>query len=310
MGRKRKGDLVDGWVILDKPAGLGSTTAVSIVRRLFNAQKAGHAGTLDPAASGVLPIALGEATKTIPYVMDGEKNYAFTVLFGSSTTTDDAEGEIVATTDKIPTEAEIRAVLPSFVGEIDQVPPKYSAVHVDGKRAYALAREDREVELAPRRIRIHSLEMTGFSGQSADFTVDCSKGTYVRSIARDLAEKLGGLGHVTALRRLKCAKFSIQNTFSLEYLKSKEHSSLWTDVLLPVETVLDGIPALAVTETQAQLLSNGGFLPAPALSDGVYQAKADDRLAAIVRVLDGQIRPVRVINRHNLGEYDVDYSRT
>lgn len=300
MAKKRKGNPVSGWVILDKPAGLGSTTAVSIVRRLFNAQKAGHAGTLDPAASGVLPIALGEATKTIPYVTDGEKIYAFTVRFGQATDTDDADGRVIQTTDNIPTEKEILSVIPLFCGEIEQVPPKYSAVHVDGRRAYDLARENKDVTLTARRIRIEELKMTRFPEDgTADFQVRCSKGTYVRSLARDMAEKLGGLGHVTALRRLKCAKFSVENAFSLEYLRSIEHSSNWTDVLLPVETVLDDIPALAVTQAQASKLSNGNFLPVSdfgRLPDAdVFQAKSNDRLIALVRVQDGLIRPVRLI---------------
>lgn len=300
MAKKRKGNPVNGWVILDKPAGLGSTTAVSIVKRIFNAQKAGHAGTLDPAASGVLPVALGEATKTIPYVTDGEKTYAFTVRFGQATDTDDAEGQVIAKTDKIPSEKGILSVIPLFCGEIEQVPPKYSAVHINGRRAYDLVRENKEVVLQPRRIRIEELKLLHFSKDgTAGFQVRCSKGTYVRSLARDLAEKLDSLGYVTALRRLKCAKFSDQNAFSLEYLRSIEHSSNWTGVLLPVETVLDDIPALAVTQAQASKLSNGNFLP---VSDfgcvpdaDVFQAKSDNRLVALVRVQDGMIRPVRLI---------------
>lgn len=300
MAKKRKGNPVNGWVILDKPVDMGSTTAVSIVKRLFNAQKAGHAGTLDPAASGVLPIALGEATKTIPYVTDGEKIYSFTVRFGQATDTDDAEGKVIRTTDKLPSEEEIRAVLPLFSGEIDQIPPKYSAVHINGRRAYDLARENKEVVLQPRRIRIDELEMLLFSKDgTADFRIRCSKGTYVRSVARDLARKTGSLGHIIALRRLKCAKFLAENAFSLEYLRSLEHSSNWTGVLLPVETVLDDIPALAVTQAQAFKLSNGNFLPASDFGfvpdADVFQAKSDNRLIALVRVLDGMIRPVRLI---------------
>ena len=302
MSRKRKGDPVNGWVVLDKPAGLGSTTAVSIVRRLFNAQKAGHAGTLDPAASGVLPIALGEATKTIPYVTDGEKTYAFTVRFGQATDTDDAEGEVIAETDVLPDKEAVLKVLPSFIGEIDQVPPKFSAIHVNGRRAYDLARAKQEIELRPRRIRIDDLRLIEpFNSLNACFEVDCGKGTYVRSLARDIAEKLCSLGHVTSLRRLRCAKFFIKNAFSLEYLESLEHSSNWTEVLLPVETVLDDIPALAVTQAQAAKLSNGNFLSAgdfeivPATD--IFQATLDNRLVALVRVQDGMIRPVRLINQ-------------
>ena len=302
MSRKRKGDPVNGWVILDKPAGLGSTTAVSIVRRIFNAQKAGHAGTLDPAASGVLPIALGEATKTIPYVMDGKKTYAFTVRFGQATDTDDAAGNVIARTDVLPDKESILNALPSFIGEIEQVPPKFSAIHVNGQRAYDLARRQQDVELKPRRIRIDSLRLIEpFDPLNACFEVDCGKGTYVRSLARDIAEKVGSLGHVTALRRLKCAKFSVQSAFLLEYLKSLEHSSNWTGVLLPVETVLDDIPALALTQAQAEKLSNGGFLPVNGFTAvpqaEILQATLEDRLIALVRVQDDTVRPVRLINR-------------
>lgn len=220
--------------------------------------------------------------------------------FGQATDTDDAEGQVIAKTDKIPSEKEILSVIPLFCGEIEQVPPKYSAVHINGRRAYDLVRENKEVVLQPRRIRIEELKLLHFSKDgTAGFQVRCSKGTYVRSLARDLAEKLDSLGYVTALRRLKCAKFSDQNAFSLEYLRSIEHSSNWTGVLLPVETVLDDIPALAVTQAQASKLSNGNFLP---VSDfgcvpdaDVFQAKSDNRLVALVRVQDGMIRPVRLI---------------
>ncbi len=319
MGRKRKGDLVSGWVVVDKPVGMGSTSVVSAVRRIFNAQKAGHAGTLDPDASGVLPIALGEATKTIPYVVDGSKTYAFTVRFGEATSTDDAQGEVIQTSDKSPTQEEIKAVLKHFIGEISQVPPKYSAIHVNGKRAYDLARENQEVNLAPRRIRINDLRFLSMPDEkTALFELDCEKGTYVRSVARDMAQMLGSCGHVIALRRLKCAKFSSQSAFLLENLCSLAHSHDWTGVLLPVETVLDDIPALALNEVQAQKLLNGGFLnlndfplvqqrfqnekDEPKQEEGkknVLQAKHNNRLMALVRVQDETIRPVRIILNHS-----------
>jgi len=235
-------------------------------------------------------------------VTDGEKTYAFTVRFGQATDTDDAEGEIIAETDVLPDKEAILKILPSFTGEIEQVPPKYSAVHINGQRAYDLARAKQEIELKPRRIRIDGLRLLEpYDPLNARFEVDCGKGTYVRSLARDIAEKLHSLGHVTALRRLRCAKFSAQNAFLLEYLKSLEHSSNWTCVLLPVETVLDDIPALAVTRAQAEKLSNGNFLPAcdfesvPAAD--VFQAKLESRLIALVRAQDGMVRPVRLINR-------------
>lgn len=306
MGKKRKGDNVNGWVIVDKPVGIGSTTVVSIVKRLFNAQKAGHAGTLDPAASGVLPVALGEATKTIPYVADGAKTYRFAVRWGASTTTDDAEGDVTAVSEVRPSKEDILKIIPEFVGEIEQVPPKYSAVHVNGKRAYDLARENAEIELKPRRIRIDALRLTEVSDKDAAvFEVDCGKGTYVRSLARDMAEKLGCLGHVCMLRRTRCGKFYAENAFSLEYLKALGHISKESNEFLPVETVLDDIPALAVTEAEARLLSNGGFLPfvservepqgVSISAETVFQAKSNGRLTALVRVRDGFVRPVRVI---------------
>ena len=308
MGKKRKGDNVNGWVIVDKPVGIGSTTVVSIVKRLFNAQKAGHAGTLDPAASGVLPVALGEATKTIPYVADGAKTYRFAVRWGASTTTDDAEGDVTAVSEVRPSKEDILKIIPEFIGEIEQVPPKYSAVHVNGKRAYDLARENAEIELKPRRIRIDALRLTEVSDKDATvFEVDCGKGTYVRSLARDMAEKLGCLGHVCMLRRTRCGKFYSENAFSLEYLKALGHISKESNEFLPVETVLDDIPALAVTEAEARLLSNGGFLPfvservepqgVSISAETVFQAKSNGRLTALVRVRDGFVRPVRVITQ-------------
>ncbi|MGN0904768.1 MAG: tRNA pseudouridine(55) synthase TruB [Alphaproteobacteria bacterium] len=306
MSRRRKGEPVSGWVAVDKPAGIGSTSVVAIVKRLFNAQKAGHGGTLDPAASGVLPVALGEATKTISHIMDGAKAYRFSVRWGQTTATDDAEGEVIARSDIRPSDEDIRAVLPEFTGDILQTPPAYSAVHVNGRRAYDLARRNETVELTPRRIRIDSLTLVGRPEPDvSDFEVACGKGTYVRSLARDMAERLRCCGHVCALRRIRCGKFSEENAFSLEYLESLGHISMESRVLLPVETVLDDILALALTETEATRLSNGGFLPVGPIADrtpGVcvcegttMQAKCGGRLTALVRVQDGLIRPVRVI---------------
>ncbi|MCQ2914541.1 MAG: tRNA pseudouridine(55) synthase TruB [Alphaproteobacteria bacterium] len=306
--RKRKGLPVSGWVVVDKPTGIGSTSVVGIIRKIFNAQKAGHAGTLDPAASGVLPVALGEATKTIPYVTDGDKIYSFSVKFGEATSTDDAEGTVIKTSDIIPTKEQIKKVIPEFIGKISQVPPKFSAIHVDGKRAYDLARNEVEIKLEPRIIEIKRLELLSGDNDTYNFEVECSKGTYVRSIARDLAEKLGSCGHVVALRRLKCANFLASNAFMLEKLKEMEHNAL-SNVLLSVETVLDDIPALPITQEQASLLSNGGFLPKPngLMTKGTHKALFENRLVAIVEV--GQdVRPVRVINIINIGDNDVDNS--
>ena len=194
MARRKKGDKIDGWVVLDKPVGLGSTPAVSRVRRLFGAQKAGHGGTLDPLASGVLPIALGEATKTVPFVMDGRKEYRFTLCFGEARSTEDAEGEVTATSEVRPTDPAIRAALPGFMGEIDQTPPAFSALKIDGERAYALARAGEAVDMKPRKVTIGRLELVGRpDSDHADFVVGCGKGTYIRSLGRDLARALGSV---------------------------------------------------------------------------------------------------------------------
>jgi tRNA pseudouridine55 synthase len=208
MARRRKGLPVHGWLIFDKPQGMTSTQAVSRVKRLYDAAKAGHAGTLDPLATGVLPIALGEATKTVPFVVEGSKDYRFTVRFGAETDTDDAEGSVVATSDTRPTRAEIEAALPHFTGEIIQVPPRFSALKVDGARAYDLAREKEEFELAPRRVSIARLELIAHPDQDHGvIEASCGKGTYVRALARDLGRELGALGHVEALRRTRVGTF-------------------------------------------------------------------------------------------------------
>lgn len=195
---------VHGWIALDKPLGMTSTHAVAVVRRLLNAKKAGHAGTLDPLASGLLPLAFGEATKTVPYVVDGEKAYRFTVTFGIETDTDDSEGRVVSQSDQRPSESEILAALPRFTGSVTQVPPRFSAIKIDGERAYDLARGGEAVELQPRIVEIHTLTLMSFDGQSAVLEAECGKGTYVRAIARDLGRLLGCYGYVTALRITDC----------------------------------------------------------------------------------------------------------
>lgn len=259
MGRRRKtGDPVHGWIVLDKPADLGSTQAVSRVRRLFNARKAGHAGTLDPLASGILPIALGEATKTVPFAQEGEKAYLFTVRWGASTTTQDAEGDIVAESDVRPARAAIEAALPAFVGEIEQAPPQYSAIKVDGERAYDLARAGVEVDLDARIVRIDSLRLLDAPGPDlAVFEMTCGKGAYVRAVARDLAAALGAEGHVAALRRTRVGPFGLDRAVTLDRLEDLVHKDAALDALLPVETALDDIPALAVTEGEAFQLRQG-----------------------------------------------------
>src|SRR5476649_3040493 len=203
MGRRKKGNPVHGWVILDKPQGLGSTQAVAAVRRIFDAKKAGHAGTLDPMATGILAIALGEATKTVPYAMDADKTYRFTATWGMSRDSDDAEGKVTGTSDKRPDRAEIEALLPRFTGTLNQVPPAYSAIKVDGERAYDLARDGQEVVLEPRAVEVFQARLLKAGADQAEFEIRCGKGTYVRSWVRDIALALDTLGHVSALRRTR-----------------------------------------------------------------------------------------------------------
>jgi len=291
---------VDGWVILDKPSGMGSTKAVGRVRWLFGAEKAGHGGTLDPLATGVLPIALGEATKTVPYVMDGRKEYRFTLRFGEARSTEDAEGEVTATSEVRPDDAAIRAALGQFIGEIEQTPPAFSALKVDGRRAYDLAREGETVDLAPRRITIERLEMTGRpDADHADFVVGCGKGTYIRSLGRDLALALGTVGHLSSLRRTAVGPFREGAAISLPKLEALGHIPPLFGALLPVATALDDIPALALTDAQADLLRHGQpvHLPGDAPpADVLARAEAGSKLVALVRSDGTSIKPVRVFN--------------
>ncbi|ODT98847.1 MAG: tRNA pseudouridine(55) synthase TruB [Rhodospirillales bacterium SCN 65-16] len=300
MARRRKGDKVDGWVVLDKPEGLGSTPAVGRVRRLFGAQKAGHGGTLDPLASGVLPIALGEATKTVPFVMDGRKEYRFTLRFGEARSTEDREGEVTATSEVRPEEAAIAAALPAFLGEIEQMPPVFSALKVDGRRAYDLARAGETVELKPRKVLIERLEFLGRPDRDhADFVVGCGKGTYIRSLGRDLAVALGTVGHLSMLRRTVAGPFREAAAISLPKLEALGHIPALFGALAPVATALDDIPALAVTEAQADRLRQGQpvLLTRDAPPSGaLVRAELGDRLVALVRSDGVALQPVRVFN--------------
>jgi tRNA pseudouridine55 synthase len=300
MSRRKTGDKVDGWVILDKPVGLGSTPAVSRVRRLFGARKAGHGGTLDPLASGVLPIALGEATKTVPFVMDGRKEYRFTLRFGQARSTEDAEGEVTATSDLRPTDAEIRRALAAFVGEVEQVPPAFSALKIEGKRAYDLARAGQPVALKPRRVLIERLELLGRpDADHADFVVSCGKGTYIRSLGRDLALSLGTVGYLSALRRTAVGPFREEAAISLPKLEALGHIPALLGALAPVATALDDIPALALTEAQADQLRQGQpvLLTRDAPPSGaLLRAEAGSRLVALVRSDGASLQPVRVFN--------------
>ena len=300
MARRRKGEKIDGWVVLDKPVGLGSTPAVSRVRRLFGAQKAGHGGTLDPLASGVLPIALGEATKTVPFVMDGRKEYRFTLRFGEARATEDAEGEVTATSEVRPDDAAIAGALAAFCGEIEQMPPAFSALKVDGRRAYDLARAGETVELKPRKVLIERLEFLGRPDRDhADFLVGCGKGTYIRSLGRDLAIALGTVGHLSMLRRTAAGPFREAAAISLPKLEALGHIPALFGALAPVATALDDIPALAVTEAQADRLRQGQpvLLTRDAPPSGaLVRAELGDRLVALVRSDGVALQPVRVFN--------------
>jgi tRNA pseudouridine55 synthase len=308
VGRRKKGEIVNGWVCLDKPFGMGSTEAVSKVRRLFDAQKAGHAGTLDPLASGILPIALGEATKTVPFMMEAQKVYRFTLNWGISTDSLDREGEITGRSDVRPDVEAVRAALPAFVGEIDQVPPQFSAIKVDGQRAYDLAREGTDFELASRRVMIH--EATVSDAPDADhveLTIRTGKGVYVRSLARDLAAVLGAEGHVSALRRERVGPFSTENAVTLDFLTDLVHRDAASEGLLPVATALDDIPELAVTDQDAFSLRQGRpivLLPRQVetlkgrLRDGSRTVSAfqGQTLVALGQLRAGRLEPDRVFN--------------
>jgi tRNA pseudouridine55 synthase len=297
---KRPKNKIDGWVVLDKPLGMGSTTAVGRVRWLFSAEKAGHGGTLDPLATGVLPIALGEATKTVPFVMDGRKEYRFTLRFGEARSTEDGEGEVTATSDARPADEAIRQALPRFLGDIEQMPPVFSALKIDGKRAYDLARAGETVELKPRTVRIDRLEMLGrLDADHADFVVACGKGTYIRSLGRDLALLLGTVGHLSALRRTVAGPFREEAAISLPKLEALGHIPPLLGALAPVATALDDIPALALTEAQANQLRHGQ----PVLltrdvppSGALVRAETGSRLVALVRSDGVALQPVRVFN--------------
>jgi len=319
MGRKRRGLPINGWLAIDKPLGISSAAAVAQVRRITNAAKVGHGGTLDPLASGILPIALGEATKTVSYVMDGAKTYRWTVRWGEARTSDDREGEVSATSDIRPDRAAILAALPAFVGDIQQVPPIFSAVKVDGKRAYDLARADEDVELKPRTVRIDSFLLLDQPDQDhAEFEVKTGKGAYIRSLARDLALALGTVGHVSALRRTACGPFNESNAISLDKLEHLGHIAPSAEYVLPVETALDDIPALALTEDEARRLASGQSIAVQRLASrpspdfiaagSALRAMDQGRVVALARIEDGLLRPVRVLNLAHEGAPDVDHA--
>ncbi len=307
MGRRTKGKKIDGWLIIDKPAGITSTAVVAAVKRLFDAAKAGHGGTLDPLATGVLPIALGQATKTVPYVMDGKKAYRFSLQFGEARSTDDSEGEVIATSEHRPSDEEIKAALSHFIGTIDQVPPAFSAIKIDGERAYDLARAGQKVELKARKVWIEDFRLVERpSPDVAIFEVSCGKGAYMRSLARDLAEKLGSVGHIAALRRLSVGPFHESQAILLASLQGLGHSPAAFEHINPVETALDDIPALALIGTEAQRLRSGQPIALLGRQDGarvgqlppggIVRAMSAGKLVALTRFEAGELVPVRVMN--------------
>ncbi len=258
MSRRKKGEDVSGWIVLDKAEDITSTQAVSAVRRIFNAQKAGHAGTLDPLASGILPIALGEATKTVPWLVEAQKTYLFTIKWGVSTDTQDREGKSIAESAARPTPEAIRAALPAFIGEIEQIPPQFSAVKVDGERAYDLARAGETLDLEARPVVVYEAELTETEGEDyATFQVRSGKGFYIRALVRDLAAKLGVEGHVWRLRRTSVGPFHENDAVSLDALEDLRHKAAASERLKPVETALDDIPALAINGEDAFKLRQG-----------------------------------------------------
>jgi len=302
--RKREKRDVHGWVVLDKPVGMSSTQAVSVLKRLFQAKRAGHAGTLDPLASGVLPIALGEATKTVPFVMEGRKVYRFTVRWGEERDTDDAEGRVIDRSTERPTAQAIAELLPRFTGQITQVPPRFSAVKIDGERAYDLARDGEVVEMAPRPVEIHRLELIETPDPDhAKFIAECGKGTYVRALARDLSRALGCLGHVIALRRTAVGPFEDEVAVSLDTLQRfhpDDVGALEEAALLPVESGVAALPALRVSAADAGRLPRGQAVllrgrDAPVIA-GWVSVSSHGALIALAEVEKGELRPRRIFN--------------
>lgn len=300
--RKKKGRPVSGWVILDKPVGIGSTECVSKLKWLYQAAKCGHAGTLDPLASGMLPIALGEATKTVPYVMDGEKTYLFTVTFGAQTNTDDMEGEVTQTSDRRPSRDEILAVLPAYLGEIQQTPPAFSAIKINGERAYNLARDGEAVEIEPRTVIIHRLDLLEMpDADTAVFECECGKGTYVRALARDIGRQLGCFGHITQLRRTAVGPFTQEDLVPLDELVALEGDLAALDEeIIPVGAALEDLPEIRITPDQAQRIRSGNPVllrgrDAPTHADEAF-ATQGSQLVAIGYVERGEFHPHRVFS--------------
>ncbi|MFN3634147.1 MAG: tRNA pseudouridine(55) synthase TruB [Rhizobium rhizophilum] len=303
--RKPKGRPISGWLILDKPVDFGSTEAVGKIKWLFNAQKAGHAGTLDPLASGMLPIALGDATKTVPYVMDGRKIYEFTVTWGEERSTDDLEGEVTKASDQRPSEEAIRALLPGYTGTISQIPPQFSAIKISGERAYDLAREGETVDIPSREVEVHRLTLLNCEGDKAHFEVECGKGTYVRSLARDFGRDLGCYGHISSLRRTFVAPFAeemmvpLAELVALEAIEDRDERLAALDAFLgDTAEALSALPQLRITDDQAHRLRMGNPIilrgrDAP-VAEPEAVALAGGKLIAIGEIAGGEFHPRRV----------------
>jgi len=307
MARKRKGDLVHGWLVIDKPLNMSSAKAVYYAKNYLNATKVGHGGTLDPMASGVLPLAFGEATKTLSYAVNKTKKYKFTIRWGEARDTDDLEGNIIGTSDKRPGVSAIQNILKRFIGEVNQVPPAYSAVKISGQRAYKLARAGNDVILKPRPVFIEDLTLMNIlSTEEACFQLCCGKGVYVRSLARDLARALGTVGCVSNLRRTQVGNFLEKDAISLDQLKILGHKEAAASKLLPVETVLDDIPALVLTEEEAKIVKNGIAIPLiqlakskQALKIGVatpFYTICQGKIISLAKIESGRVTPYRVLN--------------
>jgi len=313
MGKRKKGQPVHGWVIVDKPQGVTSNQVVGAVRRIFDAQKAGHAGTLDPMATGVLAVALGEATKTMPYAVDSDKTYRFTAHWGEARDTDDAEGRVTATSAVRPTREQIEAMLPRFTGSLTQTPPAYSAIKIQGERAYNLAREGETVELAPRTVEVYEARLVDVPDPDhAVFEILCGKGTYVRAWVRDIALALGTVGHVSQLRRTRVGAFEEKDSCPLAMEGSSMHIPAAFEHLRPIATALDGIPALAVTGPDAVRLRSGNPIMiranqfariAESQPEGddlqgltVFLQTSEGEPVALAEFAQGELRPFRVFN--------------
>ncbi|MEZ0225548.1 MAG: tRNA pseudouridine(55) synthase TruB [Alphaproteobacteria bacterium] len=305
MGRNKKGIPIHGWLNLDKPLGMTSTQALGRVRRILNAQKLGHAGTLDPLATGILPIALGEATKTIQYAQDRDKVYRFKVKWGEARNTDDCEGEVIATSDKRPSDADIRALLSRFTGNIDQVPPQFSAIKLDGERAYDLARAGEKLDLQSRQVTVYGFKLLNTTQNEAEFELECGKGTYVRSIARDMGQILGCYGHVSVLRRLAVGSFTENTSISLDEFEKLVQSAAPDQVLLPVETVLDDIPALAMTAEEVGRIRQGQTLKFISRQDtDRLSATGIDEGTTLV-LATGNNKPLALLEKDGIALYPV-----